>query len=756
MENYETLGVIGEGTYGVVMKARHRETGQVVAIKKFKDSDDDENVRKTSLREVRVLKQLRHDNVITLLEVFRKKGKLHLVFEYVEKTILEVLERKPNGLDEGEVRRYTYQLLRAVDYCHSHNVIHRDVKPENILISKNGALKLCDFGFARPMSVGGRYTDYVATRWYRSPELLVGDVEYGKGVDVWAIGCIFAEVSNGMPLFPGESDVDQLAHIVRCFGKLTTKQAQTFRRNPLYVGVELPAPKESEPLDARFPNTPKPWLGFLKACLKNDPEQRESCTGLLSLPYFTDRNWKAEYEQELRVIMDREHRLNGTHRKESESGGGGTGPPGSTHSGSATPPMPEMASASPMTLPGGQGTSSSGVGRQPSVPVGTNPFAVPQGAKYPGSLPPAALGAMGQHQQQQQQQQPGALWSQYVAGSGVAGDVLPDVNAGRAVQQSQPMTLAQAMGANAALPPGIRGVSQGGPGYGAIPGFPITTAGASSNAGSGGGGGGGNGNPAYHGGSSNNNHNSYMSMHATAEPLVVTNAARQGQSNQAQQPSPQLPGSLMAGGVFSTAYAPPSSNAPALAGRRSDNSGASGFVLSGGGGVLGGTVGAGGGVYGQRAPANGTLSFPTLASRGGGGGGDVLGLYGTGAGGAMGPSGGGLGGSHAGQSGPGLYALGTGANSGAVPVGSGVASQLAYKKKPAKKNVISSLSLQALGASSTTGGGGGGDQLGGFGLSNGAGVGGVGGGGSGLMMLQGQSHATDNPQRRGSKPGWNS
>lgn len=82
--------------------------------------------------------------------------------------------------------------------------IHRDIKPENILISKNGALKICDFGFARTMSVGGKYTDYVATRWYRGPELLVGDVEYGKGVDVWAVGCIFAEVSNGMPLFPGE------------------------------------------------------------------------------------------------------------------------------------------------------------------------------------------------------------------------------------------------------------------------------------------------------------------------------------------------------------------------------------------------------------------------------------------------------------------------------------------------------------------------------------------------------------------------
>ena len=316
MENYESLGVIGEGTYGVVMKARHRETGQIVAIKKFKESDEDEQVRKTSLREVRVLKQLRHDNVITLLEVFRRKGKLHLVFEYVEKTILEVLEKKPNGLDEMDVRKFMYQLLRGIEYCHSHNIIHRDVKPENILISKNGALKLCDFGFARTMSIGGKYTDYVATRWYRAPELLVGDVEYGKGVDVWAVGCIFTEISNGMPLFPGESDLDQLAHIMRCFGKITNRMVQIFRRNPLYVSAELPPANVTECLDDRFPSAPKTWLGFLKACLKNDPDQRESCSTLLSHPYFTERNFKPEYENELKLIFDKEARQNGLRKQE--------------------------------------------------------------------------------------------------------------------------------------------------------------------------------------------------------------------------------------------------------------------------------------------------------------------------------------------------------------------------------------------------------------------------------------------------------
>jgi cyclin-dependent kinase-like len=417
MENYESLGVIGEGTYGVVMRARHRETGQVVAIKKFKESDEDEQVRKTSLREVRVLKQLRHDNIISLLEVFRRKGKLYLVFEYVERTILEVLEGRPNGLDENDVRRYTYQLLRGVEYCHAHNVMHRDIKPENILISKNGTLKLCDFGFARTLSVGGKYTDYVATRWYRGPELLVGDVEYTKGVDIWAVGCIFAEVSNGMPLFPGESDVDQLAHIMRCFGRLTTRQVQTFRRNPLYVGVELPAPKDQEPLDARFPTVPRPWLQFLKCCLKPDPEQRESCTALMNLPYFTDNGFRSEFEQELQLLFEKEQRmLQSIGRASTNKSAGSTQLPPSQPSRSGQSPTPASSTQhpdAPMVIPG----------RSDSPAVVTPPAingAKPMVAQTAAKPPPPSIPSIG------------SLWSQYLASTAAppahhSGEQLPDL-----------------------------------------------------------------------------------------------------------------------------------------------------------------------------------------------------------------------------------------------------------------------------------------------------------------------------------------
>ncbi|XP_048449711.1 cyclin-dependent kinase-like 2, partial [Rhincodon typus] len=217
MEKYEHLGLVGEGSYGIVIRSRNKENGRIVAIKKFLEDDDDKMVKKIAMREIRLLKQLQHENLVNLLEVCNRRRRWYLVFEFVDHTLLDDLEQCPNGLAHDKVRRYLIQILRGVAFCHSHNIIHRDIKPENILVSRCGVVKLCDFGFARSLADPGEtYTDYVATRWYRAPELLVGDTKYGKSVDVWAVGCLVMEMLTGQPLFPGDSEIDQLYHIIRC------------------------------------------------------------------------------------------------------------------------------------------------------------------------------------------------------------------------------------------------------------------------------------------------------------------------------------------------------------------------------------------------------------------------------------------------------------------------------------------------------------------------------------------------------------
>jgi cyclin-dependent kinase-like len=129
MDKYENLGMVGEGSYGVVIKCRHKETGQVVAIKKFLDTEDDKTVKKIAMREIRMLKQLRHDNLVNLIEVFRKKKRLYLVFEYVDHTVLDELERHANGLDEITTKRLVFQVIRGTEFCHMHNVMTQSCFP---------------------------------------------------------------------------------------------------------------------------------------------------------------------------------------------------------------------------------------------------------------------------------------------------------------------------------------------------------------------------------------------------------------------------------------------------------------------------------------------------------------------------------------------------------------------------------------------------------------------------------------------------
>ncbi|XP_065592521.1 cyclin-dependent kinase-like 2 isoform X3 [Cyrtonyx montezumae] len=310
MEKYQVLSLIGKGSYGVVSRCRNKESGQVVAVKKFLESEDDAAVRKIAVREIKLLKQLRHENLVNLLEVYKKKKRWYLVFEFVDHTVLDDLEASPNGLDYSRVRKYLFQILRGMAFCHSHNIIHRDIKPENILVSQSGVVKLCDFGFARTLAASGEtYTDYVATRWYRAPELLVGDTKYGRAVDVWAIGCLVTEMLTGEPLFPGDSDIDQLYHITKCLGNLIPRHQELFCKNPLFAGMRLPEVKEAESLDRRYPKLSASVLDLAKKCLQIDPDKRPSCAELLQSDFFNKDGFaESRFAQGLNLRIHKETR----------------------------------------------------------------------------------------------------------------------------------------------------------------------------------------------------------------------------------------------------------------------------------------------------------------------------------------------------------------------------------------------------------------------------------------------------------------
>ncbi|XP_062513596.1 serine/threonine-protein kinase MAK-like isoform X2 [Corticium candelabrum] len=290
MNKYVVKQVIGEGAYGVVMKCRHKLNNEWVAIKKFKDAEDDSEARRAITRELSMLQKIKHKNIVSLRETFRRKGKLYMVFDFVEKNFLQLLEEHPNGIEISLVRSYTYQLIAAIHWCHKNDVIHRDVKPENLLISSDNVVKLCDFGFARSiMSSSAPYTDYVATRWYRAPELLLGG-SYGPAIDIWSIGCIMGELTDGKPVFPGESEIDQLYVIQKVLGPLPDDLMNLFSTSPRFSGLKFPPVQQpSKSLDDRYSSRlDTEMLDILKSVLTMSASQRPTASDCQEHAAFTN------------------------------------------------------------------------------------------------------------------------------------------------------------------------------------------------------------------------------------------------------------------------------------------------------------------------------------------------------------------------------------------------------------------------------------------------------------------------------------
>ncbi|XP_055349469.1 cyclin-dependent kinase 5-like [Paramacrobiotus metropolitanus] len=284
---FEKLEKIGEGTYGTVFKARNRETHDVVALKRVRLDDEDEGIPSSALREIALLKQLRHKNIVQLLDVLHNEKKLTLVFEYCDQDLKKYFDSLNGIIEPKIVRSLFYQLLCGLAYCHLKNVLHRDLKPQNILLSKNGEVKLADFGLARAFGIPVRcYSAEVVTLWYRPPDVLLGSKLYNTSIDCWSVGCIFAELANaGRPLFPGSDVDDELKRVFKLLGTPTEATWPGMLQLPDYKPLPEFPPGD---FSVAVPTLSESGLELLQRFLICNPEKRISAAMALKHQYFTE------------------------------------------------------------------------------------------------------------------------------------------------------------------------------------------------------------------------------------------------------------------------------------------------------------------------------------------------------------------------------------------------------------------------------------------------------------------------------------
>jgi len=222
-ETYQKGVVLGEGTYAIVYEGKSSLTGNRVALKEIR-LDLEEGAPCTAIREISLLRDLKHGNIVTLHDIIHTNKTITLVFEYLDWDLKHYMEQsqgasKTRSMDLNDVRIFMFQVLRGLAYCHDRRILHRDLKPQNLLINHKGELKLADFGLARAKSLPTKtYSNEVVTLWYRPPDVLLGSIEYTMSIDMWGVGCIYFEMVAGRPLFPGQEPNDQLDRIFKVLG----------------------------------------------------------------------------------------------------------------------------------------------------------------------------------------------------------------------------------------------------------------------------------------------------------------------------------------------------------------------------------------------------------------------------------------------------------------------------------------------------------------------------------------------------------
>lgn len=295
-KRYTVLEPVGQGAYGVVCSAQDEEKRETVAIKKIENAFEHLTFAKRTLRELRILRHLRHENLIDIRQVFLPGVKesfedIYVVSELMETDLASIL-KSPQPLSDDHCQFFLYQILRGLKYVHSAEVIHRDLKPRNLLVNSNCDLKICDYGLARVSYPDDEFhlcpmTEYVCTRWYRAPEVLCSWTDYGKAIDIWSVGCIFAEMLKRKPLFPGKNTQHQLQLIIGCLGTPEKCALKRIPNEKCRKFIESLPTSGGRPLEEMVQNGSRDALDVLNRTLRLSPDKRVTVAQVLEHPYLS-------------------------------------------------------------------------------------------------------------------------------------------------------------------------------------------------------------------------------------------------------------------------------------------------------------------------------------------------------------------------------------------------------------------------------------------------------------------------------------
>uniref|UniRef100_A0A1I8FX20 mitogen-activated protein kinase n=1 Tax=Macrostomum lignano TaxID=282301 RepID=A0A1I8FX20_9PLAT len=295
-KKYEIKKRLGKGAYGIVWKAIDRRTGEVVALKKIFDAFRNQTDAQRTFREIAFLQEFAdHPNIVKLLNVIKAENDkdIYLVFESMDTDLHNVI-KKGNILKDVHKQYIMYQMFKATYYVHSGNCIHRDQKPSNVLLDSECFVKLCDFGLARSLSQLGRVdeggadpalTEYVATRWYRAPEILLASHRYTKGVDMWSLGCILGEMLLGKPLFPGSSTLNQIERIMSAIPSPSQEDIRSIGSAYGASILEKAAVRGRRSLESLVPNVDPVAMDLMQRLLQFNPDKRLTAEEALRHPY---------------------------------------------------------------------------------------------------------------------------------------------------------------------------------------------------------------------------------------------------------------------------------------------------------------------------------------------------------------------------------------------------------------------------------------------------------------------------------------